>query len=410
MSEAPPLDTVTSPAEARLPMLLPKREPVPVPGLAGAAWRVFKVARFVPVIMALMLTGATIGLYFQPPGVRKVMELLNLQPGGGATNPIAVPAPRAPPSAPPVQAVVGLGRLLPEGDVITIAPPFGAGDARILRLAVAEGEQVAAGQILAILDSERQFLAALESSRANAASREASLAQVQAAIAASRAEAQAQLARAEITAENAAREFERIEQLRRSGYAADQAFDQRRAQRDETQRDLERARATLSRYGGELERQADVVVARRALEAARADLERASADLDKAYARAPAAATVLTIQARPGEKPGAKGIMTIGAIDRMQVEMEVYQAQIGLVVVGAPVEITAEALGQPLHGAVRRIGLEVGRQTLIDAGPAAVTDARVIKVTVALDAASSAQARRFSNLQVIARIAVPPPS
>jgi HlyD family secretion protein len=90
--------------------------------------------------------------------------------------------------------------------------------------------------------------------------------------------------------------------------------------------------------------------------------------------------------------------------------MEVYQAQIGLVVVGAPVEITAEALGQPLHGAVRRIGLEVGRQTLIDAGPAAVTDARVIKVTVALDAASSAQARRFSNLQVIARIAVPPPS
>ena len=52
-----------------------------------------------------------------------------------------------------------------------------------------------------------------------------------------------------------------------------------------------------------------------------------------------------------------------------------------------------------------RVGLEVGRQTLVDASPAAHTDARVVKVRVALDPASSQIAQRFTNLQVTARIA-----
>jgi HlyD family secretion protein len=53
---------------------------------------------------------------------------------------------------------------------------------------------------------------------------------------------------------------------------------------------------------------------------------------------------------------------------------------------------------------VTRIGLEVGRQTIVDAAPAANTDARVIKVTVTLDPASSEVAKRFTNLQVTTRI------
>jgi HlyD family secretion protein len=71
---------------------------------------------------------------------------------------------------------------------------------------------------------------------------------------------------------------------------------------------------------------------------------------------------------------------------------------------GNPVEVTAEALPQPLKGRVTRIGLEVGRQTVIDANPAANTDARVVKVTAALEPGSSRLARRLTNLQVTARI------
>jgi HlyD family secretion protein len=88
----------------------------------------------------------------------------------------------------------------------------------------------------------------------------------------------------------------------------------------------------------------------------------------------------------------------------MTVEVEVYQAQVGRVSVGDRVEVTAEALPQRLRGSVTRIGLEVGRQTVVDANPAANTDARVVKVTVALDPDSTGLAQRFTNLQVTARI------
>jgi HlyD family secretion protein len=194
--------------------------------------------------------------------------------------------------------------------------------------------------------------------------------------------------------------------LRQRGFAADQSFDQRRAAREEAARDVERARATVSRYGsGDIDSQHDVLVAARNLDAARADLARALADLDKASVRAPIAGTVLTIHVRPGEKPGSRGLMNLGNLERMGAEVEVYQTQIGRVALGDTVELTAEALPKPLEGVVTRIGLEVGRQTLVDASPAANTDARVVKVRVALDPASSQVAGRFTNLQVTARIA-----
>lgn len=376
-------------------------------------WRaVLRRARFIPVIIALVALGGFIGLYFQPPGLQKLMAALQLQPGGGTSSPIALPVQRPDPrqvgaaDLPTRQMVVGLGRLLPEGEVVIVAPPFGAGDARVASLKVTEGDRVEHGSVLAVLDSERTLLAAIGSARAQLAAREANLAQVRASVQASRDEAGATLARAETTYQNTVREFERVEILRQRGYAAEQSFDQRRAARDEAAREVERARATLSRYGsGDLDAQADVRVAERNVDTARADLARAQADLDKAYVRAPITGTVLTVHVRPGEKPGAQGLMNLGNIDSMTVEVEVYQAQVGRVLVGDSVEVTAEALPQRLKGSVTRIGLEVGRQTVVDANPAANTDARVVKITVALEPDSSSLAQRFTNLQVTARIA-----
>jgi HlyD family secretion protein len=117
---------------------------------------------------------------------------------------------------------------------------------------------------------------------------------------------------------------------------------------------------------------------------------------------------VLSINTRPGEKPGPQGIMHLGDLSRMKAEVEIHQSRIGQVSPGAAVAMTADALGAPIKGIVSRIGLEVARQTLVDATPAANTDARVVKVTVALDAESAERARRFINLQVTARIAVAP--
>jgi len=118
----------------------------------------------------------------------------------------------------------------------------------------------------------------------------------------------------------------------------------------------------------------------------------------------PVNGTVLAIHSRPGERPDSEGLMDIGNIDSMTAEVEIYQTEIGKVEIGAPVTLTAEALRAPLSGTVTRIGLEVGRQQIVDSSPAANTDARVVEVTVDLDKPSSLAARRFTNLQVIARI------
>ncbi|MBK9080830.1 MAG: HlyD family efflux transporter periplasmic adaptor subunit [Rhizobiales bacterium] len=402
MSSAP------SPRDADdLPRELVRRA-APTPARASALRRVWRVARFVPLVMAVMATGGFVAMYFQPPGIRILMGALGLKPGGGASQPFAVPAPPpAPPALPRPGVVAGLGKVLPQGDVVTVSAPFGAGDARVATLHVAEGEGVEAGAPLATFDNAASLRAALDSARAAVSAREAALAQTRANVEIGRREAAATLARLESAAQQAARDFERVEALRGRGSATEQQFEQRRAARDEAAREVERGRAGLARYGRleDAETQPDVVAARRNVEAAQADVARAAADLDKAVARAPRAGTVLTIHVRPGEKPGAKGLMTLGDLTRMTVEVEIYQTQIGRIAVGDQVEAGAEALDAPLRGVVSRVGLEVARQTVLDPSPAAATDARVVKVTVDLDAESSQRARRFTNLQVVAKIA-----
>jgi HlyD family secretion protein len=360
-----------------------------------------------PLVPLIALTGAVVGLYVQPPGVRIAMDLLGLEPGAAARNPIAVPPARNvhAGAAPARAAVLALGALVPESEVITVAPPFGAGDARIAAIEAHEGQRVAAGELLALLDSRDELDAAVAIAQAQVGVLEATLVERRAAIAASRDEAAAALGRAEATAENARREMERGEALVAKGALSRSVAEDRRASYAEAEREVARARATLSRYDAtDLDRQPDVVVAARNLDAARAELARAQRQAQAARIRAPISGTVLSIHARPGERPGERGILTLGNIERMTVKAEVYQTEIGAIEIGQPVTITAEALPRPLAGTVSEIGLEIGRQQLVGDDPAANTDARVIEVTVALDEASSAVAARFTNLQVTAAI------
>ncbi|MDZ4094924.1 MAG: efflux RND transporter periplasmic adaptor subunit, partial [Paracoccaceae bacterium] len=168
---------------------------------------------------------------------------------------------------------------------------------------------------------------------------------------------------------------------------------------------VEKAEATLARFTATgVDDQPDVIVATRNLEAAGAELARARNDLVRAAVVAPIDGTVLNIHATAGQRPPAEGIMEMGDTTHMMAEAEIYQDRISLVSLGQPVELVAAALGRTLQGRVSAIGLTVGRQGLISDDTAANTDARVIRVMVTLDAASSAIAARFTNLEVIARI------
>jgi HlyD family secretion protein len=65
----------------------------------------------------------------------------------------------------------------------------------------------------------------------------------------------------------------------------------------------------------------------------------------------------------------------------------------------------SDALGSRLlTGKIIRIGLEVRKQQLMAASPAANTDARIVIVNVALDAESSKQASRLNGLEIIGTI------
>lgn len=390
-------------SDSDLPLDLPA-------GPAAAPRRRFR-KRYLLVLLVpvLMFSGAVLGLYFQPPGLQKFYALTGLQPGGGSDAPIALPPDIV---LPPTMAdtllptdVVGLARVMPRGDVSVVAAPYGAGDARLAEVLVAVGDRVAKGAVLARLDNRTALEGAVLMAEASLAVREATLMQTRAAVTASRDEAQAVLDQAIASAAEAAAALARTEELFARGVATQATLDAVRTAAEGARLAVARAEATLARFAAvALDDQPDVIVAARNLEAARADLARARLDMARSEVVAPIAGTILDIHATPGQRPPAGGIMDMGDTGQMMAEVEVWQDRITAVRPGQPVELAAAALGATLQGRVDGIGLTVGRQGLISDDAAENKDARVIRVLVALDAASSARAARFTNLEVIARI------
>lgn len=371
--------------------------------------RRWRWALLLPALPLMLLLGGVIGMYFQPPGLRLVFDRTGLTPGAGSSAPIALPPEiRLPPDVADTivpSDVVGLARLVPQGDIVTVAPPYGAGDARIAAILVTEGEEVAEGQLLARLDNAAQLDAAVLAAEANVAIREATLAQTEAAIQSSRHEAEAALAQAEAAAAAADADLARSATLTDRGIAPSAQTDTLRSAARQSELAVARARATLDRFSGTGDAPAlDIIVAQRNLDAARADLARAQGDRLRSEVRAPVAGTILSVDARAGERPPAGGILQMGDTARMMAEVEVYQDRIAAVAVGQPVELVAEAIGQTFHGRVRSIGLMVGRQGLMPDDIAATTDARVIQVLVALEGPGLEIARRYTGLEVVARI------
>lgn len=356
-----------------------------------------------------MFSGAVIGMYFQPPALQAFYALTGLQPGGGSKTPIALPPEIVLPpemvETMQISDVVGLARLMPFGDVSIVAPPYGAGDARITEILVSIGDRLEKGAEVARLDNGGQLKSVILLAKANVAVRQASLVQTRASIQNSQNEAQAALEQAQSAAVEAASNHARAKALFQRGVTTQTTLDALSAADDQAALAEKKARATLARFSAaEIDLQPDVIVAIRNLEAAEAELNRAKNDLVRAAVLAPISGIVLDIHARAGERPPAIGIIEMGDTDQMMAEVEVYQDRIVAVAEGQPVELVAAAIGQTLQGRVQSIGLTVGRQGLVTDDTAAITDARVITVMVELDAQSSAVAARFTNLEVIARI------
>lgn len=378
------MTTNPAPVATELPLQIVERQGASVP--AEAARKRFGLQGHFAT--ALTLAGVVFG------GVLLVLGLGWL----GTRTTGAAPLEAAP------AVVVALGRLEPLGETRSLAVPFGAADARVAAIQVSEGQYVKAGSTLVVFDNASALMAALRVAEEQFASRQAALAQAERSVSSSQAESAASLARASVAVRAAEAEYQRWSALAEQGFASPAAVDQRRALRDEAAEEQRRAQAVVGRHAGDGAAQPDLLAARLSLAVASAERDRAAQELSRSVVVAPFDGTVIEIHARPGERPGAGGILEFGDTRSMTAELELYQSDVARIHPGQPVRLRSPAFPDDLVGRIDRVGLSVGRQQRIDTSPAANLDARVVKARVVLDAASSSQAQTLIGLEVKAYI------
>ena len=121
--------------------------------------------------------------------------------------------------------------------------------------------------------------------------------------------------------------------------------------------------------------------------AAQATVRRLEAALAKTRIAAPIDGTVIAREAQPGETvpPGAR-LLTIADLSRVRLEVEVDEFDVGSILLGAEVTVSAEGYrGQTWRGRIEEIPDIVGPRRLKPQDPSRPTDTRVLLVKVSLD-------------------------
>jgi HlyD family secretion protein len=357
------------------------------------------------------------------------------------------PAPKV--QAAPITAVVALGRLQPEGEVIKISSP-NAQDSRVNQILIREGQRVQAKQLLAILQGEDRRLADLRNAQADVRLRQAELvrlqqgeakpsqlaaqqaviARLQAQLKTETRQRQAEIARAKAALRNARLTYQRRTTLQREGAIS-------QAELDTAQQELQTAQAELAAREAALEetlstlpanirqeqfrlrelrevRPIDLTIAREQLEKAKIAVVQAKASLEDVQIRAPVAGQILRINTQVGEQVNtSQGIMELARNQNMYVHAEISEIDIGRVQLGQQVEITSEYGGFSgmVQGRVTIISPQIGRRSLQEANtsssgnPNVDNNARVVIVKIQINPADNS---RVSTPPIILELQLSP--
>ena len=113
----------------------------------------------------------------------------------------------------------------------------------------------------------------------------------------------------------------------------------------------------------------------------------------------------MSINTRAGERSNSEGVLEIGASQKMQAVIEVYESDIDRVFLDQNVELFSENGGfeETLKGKVIRINPQVKQRKVLSTDPTGDADARIIKVLVGLDDESISLVKRFAGMKVIAK-------
>ncbi len=249
---------------------------------------------------------------------------------------------------------------------------------KIVELAVAEGQAVRAGQVLARIDpvpASAELEAAEGQVRVFEAERDAAAREAVA--------VEAQLARNRALLAEARLNLGRAEQLLERGVVAQAEVDRHRTEFERLQAEVAAAEA-----GVERSREA-VVAAERRIVQARAQVKRTRDTYAKTEIRAPLSGVVSRLNVREGEmvvvgiqnQPGTT-LMTISDLSSVNAEVKVAEAEILRVKLGRPARVLLDAAGgREFSGKV----VEIGTSALPQAGGGAA--AREFKVVIRIDQA-----------------------
>lgn len=285
-----------------------------------------------------------------------------------------------------VKVIAAAGRVEPASEEITVGPEL---DGRIRQMLVEEGDDVKAGQPLAILENS-DFAARVALAQAVITERRAVLDRLSNG---SRKEERAESA-AVVREARAALDLAVSEQNRRKTLLDRGAIS--RSEFDITDREV---RTLTARLDAVSERSALVVAGPRdedkreaeaAVKRAEAQLAESQAMLAKTVIRSPISGRILRKHRRVGESVSANNatpIVTLGDCRVLRVRIEVDEADIAHLHLGQKAWVTAQAYGdQHFTGHLIRIGQKLGRKNVRTDDPTERVDTKVLEALMELDA------------------------
>lgn len=337
-------------------------------------------------------------------GVAAVAVLLVLAVAGGygftvSRQSAATTPPEAAAADPLAQRVHALGRLEPAGRIRRVTPHSGSETALVAELLVDEGQDVAAGELLAVLDNHYRRRASLAEAQAHLAAAQARLAQVRAGAKPGELEAQreavalfaAQLSFAE-------RELARAQELHARSVLPVEELDKKLWARDRLAIEQRRAEQQLAALAEV--REVDVEVLAREVTAAEAAVERSQTEFRASEVRAPVAGRILKVHTRTGERVGDAGLLELGDVAQMQAVAEVFEGDLPAIQLGQPAEVVIDSTGDTIPGEVVALGHLVARKSILSNDPVSDTDARVVEVRVRLFPSAEVPVAQLSNARV----------
>jgi HlyD family secretion protein len=381
-----------------------------------------KTRQLVLVLLIVLGVGVVAGLTLDSYGI--------IGSGPSPSN----PAPAALAQA-PASRVEALGRLEPEGGILSIGVGVPMGD-RLSVVLVKEGEDVTKGQELARLESYQDRRGECELAASQLAEARDRLQAITANGICQIEEAKihiqqieeiepldirAQTSKVELLRDQLSRarqNLERLQGLKLDTISRQQMEQQEllvhqakvelssaEALQEKTVKghklNLQSARAQLKTLESSLARlQKEVPV-----QSLEKSLQVAEDRLKHTIVRAPTEGRILKLLARAGETVGSQPILRMADLRQLLALADVYETDAGRVRVGQQATVRSPALSPPqLSGTVVDVGRLIDRNYIFDLDPRADADRRVVTVKIRLD--NSEPAAHFVNLQVTVSVQV----